>query len=250
MSASTGELQKSSYFVAGSHSITDLDNYLKKIIYNNYISTPDTPSNVNRSQLVSTQYPLANYFGIQCILSPRPLGNVLCDQVLEQTLPSLSVYVLANHYDELLVLAKKIQGTPKQELFCESVKHYLFLSNDLNASVKEVMETCGKKYSDVYSEFSSFRTIQDQLSKQSIQSNVTTSALLNSYKLVSVMQEIYSEVKRGNNINDLRISSYIEYVRSLLKNTQAIQGFYMDVISRYNTTFLSPLLSQNSVSAR
>ena len=250
LSTSTGELQSSTYFVSGKHAIADIDNYLKKIIYNNYASLPDISSTNTKTYLLSTFYPLADYFGVQCLLYPRPFGNIFCDKALESTIPSLSTYMLANHYDELIVLAKKIKGTQHEELFCESIKKYLFLSNDIHSSIKETMAICGTEYSSIFSEFSSFRTIQDQLSKQSIQSNVTTSAVLNSYKLVSVMQEIYSEVKRGNNTNELRVGSYIDYVSSLLKNTQAIQWFYMDVIARYNNTFLSPLLTEKSISTR
>lgn len=246
----TGELQKSSHFVAWLHTSADIDSYLSKIIYNNYVPLPDITSTNAKTWLLSTFYPLDKYFGVQCLLYPRPFGNIFCDKALEATLPSLSVYILANHYDELIVLAQRIKDTPNEELFCDAIKQYLFLSNDTNASIKEVMTICGPKYSSVFSEFSSFRTIQDQLSKQSIQSNVTTSAVLNSYKLVSVMQEIYSEVKRGNNINELRIGSYIDYIRSLLKNRQALQWFYMDIIARYNNTFLSPLLADKSVSTR
>lgn len=249
LSSSTGDLQQSSHFVSRSHTIQELDQYLKTIVFDNYVSSPTITSTVAQNILLSTKHPLIQYFGIQCLLYPR-VGNLPCDIVANQTLPKIAIYNLSMHYDEILTLSKRLQGTNHEIIFCDTIKQYLFLSNDTHASIKEVMTRCGEKYENLFNEFSSFRTIQDQLSKQSIQSNVTTSAVLNSYKLVSVMQEIYHEITKWNNINDLRIGSYVDYVRSLLKSPQYIQWFYMDVIARYNNTFLSPTLTKNSVVAR
>ena len=249
LSSSTGDLQQSSHFVSRSHTVQELDKYLKTIIFDNYVSSPTLTSTIAQNTLLSTEHPLIQYFGIQCLLYPR-VGNLPCDIVANKTLPKIAIYNLSTHYDEIITLSKRLQGTSHEATFCDTIKQYLFLSNDIHASIKEVMTRCGEKYEDLFNEFSSFRTIQDQLSKQSIQSNVTTSAVLNSYKLISVMQEIYHEITKWNNINDLRIGSYVDYVRSLLKSPQYIQWYYMDVIARYNNTFLTPTLTKNSVVAR
>ena len=245
----TGELQPASYFTTRSYSLDELDAYMKKIIFDNYASSSATLPTFSQTQLLYTSQPLMKYFGVQCLLYPTQT-NIVCNTLAQSVLPKLGIYNLTNHYSELIELSDKVQRTSHQVTFCNAIKQYLFLSNDLNDTIKQVMEQCGREYEDMFSEFSAFRTIQEQLSKQSVQPNVTSSAVLNSYKLLSVMQEIYQEITKGNSINDLRISSYLDYVRSLLKNTQYIQWFYMDVIARYNNTFLSPVLTKNSVVAR
>lgn len=245
----TWDLQDSSYFVSRSYSIDELDKYLNKIIYNNYVQWDTNYNRINSNQLIQLKYPLIQYFGMQCMLYSFML-NPLCEQSVINSLWKLSFYKLSNHYDELSIISQKVQWTSYENTFCEAIKVYLFISNDTTSVIKEIMVRCGQKYENLFSEFSSFRIIQDQLNKQSVLPNVTSSAMLNSYKLLSIMQEIHNEVTKWNNINDIRIASYIEYVRSLLKNTQYIQWFYMDVIVRYNSQFLSPVLTRRSVTAR
>ncbi len=246
----TGALQKSTHFVAGWYTLDDVDAYLKTIIFDNYLPSPNLNPVVLQWQLLQTPYSFVEYFGMQCLLYPNLGINRTCDKVTSFSLPTLAVYNLASHYDDIRTIAKRVQGTTHQEEFCGALQQYLFVSNDVSNTMKEIITYCGEKYETMFTEFSSFRTIQDQLTKQTILSNVTSSAVLNSYKLVSVMQEIYHEITKGNNINELRIGSYIDYVRSLLKNTQYIQWFYMDIIGRYNNAFLIPKLTQSSLTAR
>jgi hypothetical protein len=112
------------------------------------------------------------------------------------------------------------------------------------------MVSCGKQYEESIADFISFRTIQEQLSRESINSTVTSSTLLNIYKLISVQNDIYYEITVGKDINTTRITSYNNYVEALLKSPDLIQSFYFDVIARYNNSFLLPELTKASVTAR
>jgi hypothetical protein len=68
------------------------------------------------------------------------------------------------------------------------------------------MMSCGQEYEDSIADFISFRNIQDQLNRESINNTVTTSILLNVYKLISTQSDIYYEITVGKDINTTRIN--------------------------------------------
>ena len=80
--------------------------------------------------------------------------------------------------------------------FCDSIKQYIYFSNDIGDYTKSILNTCGTEYADFYNQFATFRSIQDQLDKQFINSNVSSNnPLLNAYKLISSQQFIYNELQ-------------------------------------------------------
>jgi hypothetical protein len=84
------------------------------------------------------------------------------------------------------------------------------------------MVSCGKQYELSIADFISFRSIQEQLSRESISSTVTPSTLLNIYKLLSLQNDIYYDITIGKNINTTRINGYNNYIEALLKSPDSI----------------------------
>jgi hypothetical protein len=84
------------------------------------------------------------------------------------------------------------------------------------------MVSCGKQYELSVADFISFRSIQEQLSRESISPNVTPSTLLNIYKLLSLQNDIYYDIIIGKNINTTRINGYNNYIEALLKSPDSI----------------------------
>lgn len=185
--------------------MNDIDHYVSTFIRDNYIVSPQLAPLLSSSHLLKSEYPLTKYLGLSCMQYPGATYNPLCRTLANEMLPKLAIYNLSLHYEELQSLLQRTQYTPYHQQLCASIQSYIFIANDISHKVKELMNGCGGEFESRFTEFSAFRTTQEQLSKQSIGSNVTTSALLNSYKLVSVMNEIYQEIAKTNNINEIRI---------------------------------------------
>jgi hypothetical protein len=74
------------------------------------------------------------------------------------------------------------------------MQQYVFVSNDTAIVIREIMNSCGRSYGENIADFVSFSSIQDQLDRETISSTVTSSAILNAYKLISVMNNIFYEI--------------------------------------------------------
>lgn len=231
----------------GSYGVEQIDRYLDYMLYTNFLPNPTTDPVLTGGELLSISGSLIDYFGMQCVLYPQLGTETICNYVVKTMVSSLAIYDLAPHMQDILRIAPKIIATPNRDVFCAAVQDYLFISNDTQEPIKQVMEQCGNSYATIFADFSAFRVIKDQLSKQTVAPSVSSSKLLNAYKLVSVMHDIYHEINKANHINELRIKGYNEYIKTLLKNPHTIETFYFDVIARFNSTFLIPLLTKQSI---
>lgn len=240
-------LKPISYFSNSGYDIRFLDLYLSNFITTTY---NDQSTTTQSHQLLPLQTSLAAQFQVQCLLSPR-ITDFFCQQAFTNTINSIPLYNLKQDYIWLQQLYQSIDGTSYETHFCDAIKKYIFFSNDSNKEIKDIMVGCGKEYEDSIGDFISFRSIQDQLSTETISSTVTSSALLNTYKLLSTQHDIYYEINAGNNtINTNRIWWYNNYIEAILKDTDKIQPFYFDVIARFNNTILIPALIKASLTAR
>jgi hypothetical protein len=242
----TNDLKSLRYFSNSWYDITYLDLYLKNFILNsdknqNIINTTNT--------LLPLQTSFAQQFSIQCLLSPT-LTDFFCQKALQEITSVLPLYDLKQDYIWLTQVSQAIQWTSYAPMFCESIKKYIFFSNDSSKEIKDIMVACGKQYELSIADFISFRSIQEQLNKESINATVTPSTLLNIYKLISTQNTIYYDIMIWKNINTNRINGYNNYVEALLKEPDALQAFYFDVIVRYNNTFLIPELMKASLATR
>jgi hypothetical protein len=185
---------------------------------------------------------LFDYFGVNCI-SDSPIITTYCDRAIDTMIKVLPIYDLKKDYIAVQTLASQLKPTSFAVPFCDAIKQYIFFSNDSSESIRSVMITCGSDYEAFYNEFSSFRSIQDQLDKQFINATVTASPLLNAYKLVSTQQFIYNEMNAGK-FNEIRLRSYNKYVEELLRKPSSLQSFYFQNINRFNNTYLIPEITR------
>ena len=244
--AINNDLKKITYFSDSGYDIKFLDLYLNSFILN-------SNKNQNITDSITTLLPLqttfAKQFNIECLLWSKII-NTFCQQAFSGIASIIPLYDLKQDYSGLTQVAKAVEWTEYAWMFCEAIKKYIFFSNDSGKEIKDIMISCGKQYELSISDFISFRSIQEQLNREAVSSTVTPSALLNIYKLLSTQNDIYYGITVGKNINTTRINGYNNYVEALLKDPDSLQGFYFDVIARYNNIFLIPELTKASITVR
>ena len=244
------ELKLMNYFSSSWYDIRFLDMYMSNFILN----TNRSQKIINTdNQLLPLQDNLINTFRIWCLFWSTVI-DIFCkkafDEVISEKSSILPLYELRQDYNWLIAISERVQWTQYSEAFCEAIKKYIFFSNDSGKEIKDIMVSCWKEYENSVADFSSFRSIQEQLSREAIWPTVTTSALLNVYKLISTQNEIYYDIIIWKNINTNRVNWYNNYVESLLKTPDSLQSFYFDVIARYNNSFLIPELTKASIQVR
>jgi hypothetical protein len=241
--SATNTLQPLDYFttttLSGEYQ-SALEYYMKTIVLTPLIDN----SNAVRQDMhfLQPDRGLFDYFGVNCI-SNSPIIDTYCDRAIDTMIKVLPIYDLKKDYIAVQTLASQLKPTSFAVPFCDAIKQYIFFSNDSSESIRSVMITCGSDYEAFYNEFSSFRSIQDQLDKQFINATVTASPLLNAYKLVSTQQFIYNEMNAGK-FNEIRLRSYNKYVEELLRKPSSLQSFYFQNINRFNNTYLIPEITR------
>ena len=240
------ELKKVTFFNNSGYDIKYLDIYL-----NNFVLNAEKNQNITdpSAKLLPLQTTFTKQIGLGCLLSPKII-DTFCQEAFLWVASVIPLYDLKQDYDWLIEISKNIQWTAYAQMFCESIKKYIFFSNDSSKDIKDIMVSCGKQYELSIADFISFRSIQEQLERESISSTVTSSNLLNTYKLLSTQNDIYYDIAVGKTINTTRINWYNNYVEALLKSPNSLQPFYFDVIARYNNIFLIPELTKASVIVR
>lgn len=240
-------LEKSTYFTVTGYNLDALNLYLNTFILN----AQRNQTVVNEDNvLLPLQTTVVSQFRIQCILSNNFI-DTFCSKAFFDVVDVIPLYNLKKDYDWLKSISQSINWNPiYSTAFCDALTKYIFFSNDSGKELKDLMVTCGKKYESTIADFISFRGVQEQLARESINPTVTSSSLLNIYKLVSTQNDIYYDIAVGKNINITRINGYINYVKSLLKQPDQIPQFYFDVIAQYNNIFLSPELNKSVLLAR
>ncbi len=239
-------IRKITYFNNSGYDIKELDMYL-----NNFILNSNKNQNIieKSTELLPLQTTFAKQFNIECLLSSK-LIEKFCQEAFSGVAAIIPLYDLKQDYSGLTKVAKSVEWTIYWHAFCESVKKYIFFSNDSGKDIKDIMVSCGKEYELAIADFISFRSIQEQLNRESINSTVTSSNLLNIYKLLSAQNDIYYDIVIWKDINTTRINWYNNYVEALLKNNDLLYWFYFDVIARYNNTFLIPELTKANILVR
>lgn len=245
------ELKKITYFNDTWYDLRSLDLYLNSFILNSN-SNKDQNFIATAATLLPLQTTFIKQFNLECLLSTRftKFTDTFCQQAFEEVSSIIPLYDLRQDYIWLTEVSRAVQWTEYAWAFCDTVKKYIFFSNDSGKEIKDIMVSCGKQYELSIADFISFRNIQEQLNRETINSTITSSTLLNIYKLLSTQNDVYYDITIWKNHNTTRINWYNNYVESLLKSPDSLQSFYFDVIARYNNIFLIPELTKASIIVR
>lgn len=216
----------------------ELANYLKTIVFSPILYEDE--SQKKEMNFIDIQGNLIDYFWVNCLKNDKII-DTFCHIVVENMISVLPVYQLSQDFSSLESIGNLVRKTDMNKPFCDSIKQYIYFSNNISDTLKLILNNCGPEYADFYNQFALFRSTQDQLSKQFIDPQVTANLLINAYKLISTQQFIYNELN-GNKFNEIRIRNYNQYVEELLRRkTQGqdmVDPFYLDVISLFNNQYL------------
>ncbi len=226
-------------FTGTSYRSDDLANYIQNTIM---IYPAVSLSWAHVQELLDFGNSLIDYFGISCIMTPKVTDH-FCQQALAVMTDVLPVYDLSRDIVWLDTIASSLVSTASHTNFCDAIKQYIFFSHDMSETIKGIMYQCGKDYESFYTDFASFRIVEEQLDKQSINSIISPNVLINAYKLISTQQNIYYEMSNGR-VNDVRIRSYLKYNEELLRRPESIQQVYFDVMAWFNNSYMIPVLTR------
>lgn len=232
-------LPHSSVFQNKEHTVEDVQNYLNTVIYSSY-----SRQNASKEKVIS-MLPIPSwiieYFGLNCIFYPSQFTG-LCDEYMKSILPLFSIYRLSSDYSGLEKLGKVLMKKDYSRDYCEAIRGYVLNTKDFWGNMSAIIADCPPKYNSEFKMLKDFITVQDQLRLSQIDDKVSKDSLINAYKLVSVMQQIYIESRANRSINTTRVEWYVFYVRNLLRTKNSLPAYYFDVIASYNNTFLVPYL--------
>lgn len=233
------QLKDKDYFNNSWYDIKDLENFAKNILFTN-------SEQLNKSTKNIISLPIKNNiestFYLWCI-NDYKIINTTCNYYINNFLDTFFIYDIKKDYKWLKEIFYKLQNTSYKEKMCESMKKYILYSNDTHKELENIFITCGDDYYQNYYSTQLFIEIQEQLKKGYINPTVYTNKLLNNYKLISYQQLIYNDI-HNNNVNKIRFEAYIYYLQELLKNTEKIDPFYLDLTYWFNNTYLTNVLNK------
>lgn len=233
------QLKDKDYFLNSWYDITQLENFAKNILFTSSEQVHKSNKNIISLPLKDD---IINTFYLWCIKDNKII-NKTCNYYINNFLNTFFVYDIQKDYKWLKEIFYNLQNTSHKKNMCDAMKKYVLYSNDTNKELENIFITCGDKYYQDYYSTQLFIEIQAQLQKWYINSTVYTNKLLNNYKLISYQQLIYNDI-HNNNINKIRFESYIYYLQELLKNTNKIDSFYLDLTYWFNNTYLTNILNK------
>lgn len=233
------QIKDKNYFLNSWYEITQLENFAKNILFTNSEQLDKSNKNIISLPIKDN---ITDTFYLSCIQDNKII-NTTCNYYINNFINTFFVYEVQKDYKGLKEIFYKLQNTPHKENMCDAMKKYILYSNDTSKELENIFISCGDKYYQDYYSTQLFIEIQEQLQKWYITPTVYTNKLLNNYKLISYQQLIYNDI-HNNNINKIRFEAYIYYLQELLKNTEKIDSFYLDLTYWFNNTYLTNILNK------
>lgn len=224
-------LSEIEYFDSDSYSIDKLESVIKSIVFSTKLDT----NNQNNKQMVLDES-IEDTFNISCIFENK-ITQKMCDYYTDQFLKSFFVYDIKNDISWLNRINEKLSKTDKHKAFCEWIKKFILYSKSTEYDLKDIVQTCWSWISiQEFQKINNFILVQKELNDWYIKDQTYEQEDINIYKLLSFQQIIFNDI-RSQRTNNVRINSYINFLRNLLKNNNLSQ-FYKEEIYRFNNYFL------------
>lgn len=209
------------------------------------------------------QWDIKQFFGLSC-LDTISAGSFVCQHYVNQFLKSFYVYDLAwvggNNAmsdtftvntqpipDEFFTIYEKLKYNPNnQKRFCSGILQYLQYGGKNDNRFWEIFSDCGSEEYATYTEFRDFLTIKESLALGYVDAKVSSSKLLNEYKLFVMQQLLYKALLASEDANSL-LQSYLSFLSDLLlreanRSSQLINQFARDFSYWYNVSIVDPYL--------
>ena len=209
------------------------------------------------------QWDIKQFFGLSC-LDTISAGSFVCQHYVNQFLKSFYVYDLAwvggNNAmsdtftvntqpipDEFFTIYEKLKyNSNNQKRFCSGILQYLQYGGKNDNRFWEIFSDCGSEEYATYTEFRDFLTIKESLALGYVDAKVSSSKLLNEYKLFVMQQLLYKSLLASEDANSL-LQSYLSFLSDLLlreanRSSQLINQFARDFSYWYNVSIVDPYL--------
>lgn len=209
------------------------------------------------------QWGIKQFFGLWC-LDTISAGSFVCQHYVNQFLKSFYVYDLAWAWgsgaisdtftvntqpisDEFFSIYEKLKyNSNNQKRFCSGILQYLQYGGKNDNRFWEIFSDCGSEEYAIYSELRDFLTIKESLALGYVDAKVSSSKLLNEYKLFVMQQLLYKALLASEDANSL-LQSYLSFLSDLLlkesnRNWELINQFARDFSYWYNVSIVDPYL--------
>ena len=209
------------------------------------------------------QWDIKQFFGLWC-LDTISAGSFVCQHYVNQFLKSFYVYDLAwvggNNAlsdtftvntqpipDEFFTIYEKLKyNSNNQKRFCSGILQYLQYGGKNDNRFWEIFSDCGSEEYATYTELRDFLTIKESLALGYVDAKVSSSKLLNEYKLFVMQQLLYKALLASEDANSL-LQSYLSFLSDLLlkesnRNWELINQFTRDFTYWYNVSIVDPYL--------
>ena len=209
------------------------------------------------------QWGIKQFFGLSC-LDTISAGSFVCQHYVNQFLKSFYVYDLAwvsgNNAlsdtftvntqpipDEFFTIYEKLKyNSDNQKRFCSGILQYLQYGGKNDNRFWEIFSDCGSEEYATYTELRDFLTIKESLALGYVDAKVSSSKLLNEYKLFVMQQLLYKALLASEDANSL-LQSYLSFLSDLLlkesnRNWELINQFTRDFTYWYNISIVDPYL--------
>ena len=209
------------------------------------------------------QWDIKQFFGLSC-LDTISAGSFVCQHYVNQFLKSFYVYDLAWVWgnnamsdtftvntqpipDEFFTIYEKLKyNSNNQKRFCSGILQYLQYGGKNDNRFWEIFSDCGSEEYATYTELRDFLTIKESLALGYVDAKVSSSKLLNEYKLFVMQQLLYKALLASEDANSL-LQSYLSFLSDLLlreanRSSQLINQFARDFSYWYNVSIVDPYL--------
>ena len=209
------------------------------------------------------QWDIKQFFGLWC-LDTISAGSFVCQHYVNQFLKSFYVYDLAGVWgnnalsdtftvntqpipDEFFTIYEKLKyNSNNQKRFCSGILQYLQYGGKNDNRFWEIFSDCGSEEYATYTELRDFLTIKESLALGYVDAKVSSSKLLNEYKLFVMQQLLYKALLASEDANSL-LQSYLSFLSDLLlkesnRNWELINQFTRDFTYWYNVSIVDPYL--------
>lgn len=222
-----------------------------------------TTLNIKPYAGLPVQWDIKQFFGLSC-LDTISAGSFVCQHYVNQFLKSFYVYDLAWAWgsgaisdtftvntqpipDEFFTIYEKLKyNSDNQKRFCSGILQYLQYGGKNDNRFWEIFSDCGSEEYATYTELRDFLTIKESLALGYVDAKVSSSKLLNEYKLFVIQQLLYKALLASEDANSL-LQSYLSFLSDLLlkesnRNWELINQFTRDFTYRYNVSIVDPYL--------
>ena len=209
------------------------------------------------------QWGIKHFFGLSC-LDTISAGSFVCQHYVNQFLKSFYVYDLAWVWgnnpmsdsftvntqpipDEFFTIYEKLKyNSNNQKRFCSGILQYLQYGGKNDNRFWEIFSDCGSEEYATYTELRDFLTIKESLALGYVDAKVSSSKMLNEYKLFVMQQLLYKALLASEDANSL-LQSYLSFLSDLLlkesnRNWELINQFTRDFTYWYNVSIVDPYL--------